>query len=90
MTVYRIVKNGTSHSLQHISELDNVLQYSGSSIRITGNRGIRIIFNPKTETEEYHFSGRGTVLFDEHGRCERPVQDWLVAAPVSVIVMRME
>ena len=43
MTVYRIVKNGTSHSLQHISELDNVLQYSGSSIRITGNRGIRMI-----------------------------------------------
>ena len=61
-----------------------------NGLNITGIRGIRIIFNPKTETEEYHFSGRGTVLFDEHGRCERPVQDWLVAAPVSVIVMRME
>ena len=43
MKVYRIVKNGASCTLQPISDLDNVLQYSGSSIRITGNRGIRMI-----------------------------------------------
>ena len=39
MKVY-LVKDG---KITHIPELDNLLQYSGSSIRITGKKGIRMI-----------------------------------------------
>jgi hypothetical protein len=39
MKVY-LVKDGT---VTYIPELDNLLQYSGSSIRITGKKGIRMI-----------------------------------------------
>lgn len=39
MKVY-LVKNG---EITHIPELDDLLQYSGSSIRITGKKGIRMI-----------------------------------------------
>lgn len=44
MRIWRIVKNqdGT-YSAEHIPEFDNILQYSGSSIRITGTKGIRMI-----------------------------------------------
>ena len=34
---------GIGGVMQHIPELDNLLQYSGCSIRITGNKGIRMI-----------------------------------------------
>ena len=39
MKVY-LVKDG---EITHISQLDNLLQYSGASIRITGKKGIRMI-----------------------------------------------
>ena len=44
MRIWRIVKHqdGT-YSAEHIPEFDNILQYSGSSIRITGTKGIRMI-----------------------------------------------
>jgi hypothetical protein len=44
MRVWRIVKHedGT-YSAEHIPEFDNILQYSGSSIRISGAKGIRMI-----------------------------------------------
>lgn len=33
----------TGYSIRRVSEMDNMLQYSGTSIRITGNQGIRFI-----------------------------------------------
>ena len=36
------------YSVSRITELDNVLQYSGTSIRITGNQGIRFITSVPT------------------------------------------
>lgn len=43
MKVWKVTVEGERQVAKHISELDNVLQYSGSSIRITGNKGIRMI-----------------------------------------------
>ena len=39
MKVYKV----ENRTIKHIPELDNLLQYSGSSIRITGKKGIRMI-----------------------------------------------
>ena len=43
MQVYRIVTTESGMTVEHIPALDNLLQYSGSSIRITGKKGIRMI-----------------------------------------------
>lgn len=43
MYVYSLEKSGGQYSLNRISNLDNLLSYGGSSIRITGNKGIRMI-----------------------------------------------
>ena len=44
MTVWTLKENADgSYSAEHIEDLDDILQYSGSSIRITGKKGIRMI-----------------------------------------------
>ena len=43
MNVYRVEKTDSGMTVQHLPELQNLLQYSGCSIRITGNKGIRMI-----------------------------------------------
>ena len=44
MQVWALKKNADgSFTPEKIEELENILQYSGSSIRITGNKGIRMI-----------------------------------------------
>ena len=43
MEVYRINRSAGGTTVTHIPELSNLLQYSGCSIRVTGNRGIRMI-----------------------------------------------
>lgn len=43
MYVYSLEKNGGEYSLDRLTGLDNLLSYGGSSIRITGNKGIRMI-----------------------------------------------
>lgn len=44
MQVWALDKNADgSYIPEKLEELDNILQYSGSSIRITGNKGIRMI-----------------------------------------------
>lgn len=44
MQVWALNKNADgSFTPQKVEELNNILQYSGSSIRITGNKGIRMI-----------------------------------------------
>jgi len=36
-------KTAQAYKMTYVKELDNILQYAGSSIRITGNKGIRMI-----------------------------------------------
>ena len=43
MKVYRVEKTDSGLTVAHLPELDNLLQYSGCSIRVNGNRGIRMI-----------------------------------------------
>lgn len=43
MNVYRVEKTDSGMTVQHLPELQNLLQYSGCSIRITGVKGIRMI-----------------------------------------------
>ena len=43
MEVYRINRSAGGTTVTHIPELSNLLQYSGCSIRVTGNQGIRMI-----------------------------------------------
>lgn len=43
MKVYRITGSGKNYRLTALPELDDLLLYAGSSIRITGKRGIRMI-----------------------------------------------
>ncbi|MDY4490709.1 MAG: leucine-rich repeat domain-containing protein [Candidatus Faecousia sp.] len=43
MKVYRVEKTDSGLTVEHLPELDNLLQYSGCSIRIVGVKGIRMI-----------------------------------------------
>ena len=43
MSVYRIIREDTGARVEKIEELSNLMRYSGCSIRVTGNRGIRMI-----------------------------------------------
>ncbi len=43
MYVYKLERGKSGYSLKRLSALDNLLSYSGSSIRITGKKGIRMI-----------------------------------------------
>ena len=53
MLVWALQKNDDgSYTPERIEELDNILQYSGSSIRITGNKGIRMITSLEKEKKK--------------------------------------
>ena len=52
MVVYSIVRDAGGAKLQKIDELDNLLQYSGCSIRINGKPGIRMITSLTKEAKE--------------------------------------
>ena len=43
MKVWRLTHDGESYTATYVPELDDLLQYAGSSIRIVGNKGIRMI-----------------------------------------------
>ena len=43
MAVYKATNTDGTTSIERISEMDDLLRYAGSSIRITGNKGIRLI-----------------------------------------------
>ena len=43
MRVYRIIRNENGSRLEAVPELENLLQYAGCSIRLTGTKGIRMI-----------------------------------------------
>jgi len=57
-----------SYVSKYIGDLDNCLQYSGSSIRITGNKGIRMITSVPTSLKEQLISnGLGGYKLVEYG-----------------------
>ena len=58
MKVYRVTGGDTGFKAEHIPELDNLLQYSGSSIRITGKKGIRMITS-LTKGNKAALTGKG-------------------------------
>ena len=62
MQVYRISEAGSRYTVERIQELDNLLQYSGSSIRITGNKGIRMITSVNQDTRN-KLTGNGLAGF---------------------------
>ena len=58
MKVYKV----SDGQITHIPELDNLLQYSGASIRITGKKGIRMITS-LTKTNKTALTGKGLAGF---------------------------
>jgi len=43
MRCYRLTKNGAAVQVERLSAFDNLLRYAGTSIRLTGKKGIRMI-----------------------------------------------
>ena len=68
MQVYRIVNGETGYTAEYIPELDNLLQYSGASIRIVGVKGIRMITSI-TKGNKSALTGEGLAGFtlEEYG-----------------------
>ena len=62
MQAYRIHQTPTGSTVERLPELDNLLQYSGSSIRITGNKGIRMITSVNQDTRNA-LTGNGLAGF---------------------------
>ena len=58
MKVYKV----SDGQITYIPELDNLLQYSGASIRITGKKGIRMITS-LTKTNKTALTGKGLAGF---------------------------
>lgn len=62
MKVWTLAQENGVYSATYVSELDNLLQYSGSSIRITGNKGIRMITSTNQDTRN-KLTGNGLAGF---------------------------
>lgn len=62
MRVWTLAQENGAYSATYVSELDNLLQYSGSSIRITGNKGIRMITSINQDTRN-KLTGNGLAGF---------------------------
>ena len=59
LTVWRVTKDAAGRSIvTRLSELDNILQYSGFSIRISGNPGIRMITSVPTDKKSKLMAGK--------------------------------
>lgn len=50
MKVWKLKHTDEGYTAEYVPEFDNLLQYSGSSIRITGNKGIRMITSVNQDT----------------------------------------
>ena len=68
MKVYRIHRTEDEATLEYIPELDNLLQYAGCSIRVTGNQGIRMI-TALSQSNKAALTGSGLAGFtlEEYG-----------------------
>ena len=58
MKVWRLTLEGDRYTATRVEELDNILQYAGSSIRITGTKGIRMITSIEKSKKEA-LTGKG-------------------------------
>ena len=71
MTVHRLDRSnadGKGAKLIRIQELDNLLLYEGCSIRLTGNKGIRMITSIDEQTKKSLISGSlGGFTLEEYG-----------------------
>ena len=69
MQVWELAENEDgSYTPEQVEELDNILQYSGSSIRITGNKGIRMITSiEKNKKHDLVSGGLGGYELLEYG-----------------------
>lgn len=63
MKVWTLEQENGTYSATYVSELDNLLQYSGSSIRVTGNKGIRMITSINQDTRN-KLMGNGLAGFN--------------------------
>ena len=52
MRVWLLRYTESGYQAEYVPEFDNLLQYAGNSIRVTGNRGIRMITSVNKETRE--------------------------------------
>lgn len=62
MKVWHLKQVDGYYTAEYVPELDNLLQYSGSSIRITGNKGIRMITSVNQDTRNA-LTGNGLANF---------------------------
>lgn len=62
MKVWKLKQENGVYTATYVPELDNLLQYSGSSIRITGNKGIRMITSVNQDTRN-KLTGSGLAGF---------------------------
>ena len=68
MAVYRITRTENGATVENISAFSDLLQYSGSSIRITGKRGIRMITSlTKGNKSALTGSGLAGYTLEEYG-----------------------
>lgn len=62
MKVWKLKQEDGVYAAEYVPELENLLQYSGSSIRITGNKGIRMITSINQNTRNA-LTGNGLAGF---------------------------
>lgn len=84
MQVWLLSNDGVQYTAQRAKQLDNLLQYAGSSIRITGKKGIRMItgISEKTKTA-LTGSGLSGLTLQEYGT----VISWASELPASKLVL---
>ena len=70
MKVWMLTYSNGAYSIRRVSSLDNILQYAGSSIRITGKKGIRMITGvPSGMRSSLTGSGVEGYTLLEYGTC---------------------
>lgn len=58
MKVWRLTLEGDRYTATRVEELDNILQYAGSSIRVAGTKGIRMITSIE-KSKKQALTGKG-------------------------------
>ena len=70
MQVWCLTNKNGEYTMTHLSELDNLLRYSGSSIRVTGKKGIRMITSISEDLRSKLINtGVGGFTLQEYGTC---------------------
>ncbi len=70
MQVWVLTNKDGTYTMTHLSELDNLLRYSGSSIRMTGNKGIRMITSMSEDLKNKLINkGVGGFTLQQYGTC---------------------